>query len=86
MDGMRRVPTNLPNQDMLQEHLNKPLTSVPDPFGTHESFAHHNNARLRSFLDEFGFDYDFRSATGMLQVGACSTRPCSRCCAITKRF
>ncbi len=69
MDGMRRVPTNLPNQEMLQEYLNKPLTSVPDPFGTHESFAHHNNARLRSFLDEFEFEYDFRSATECYKSG-----------------
>ncbi|MBL4693684.1 MAG: lysine--tRNA ligase, partial [Magnetovibrio sp.] len=53
MDGLRKVPTNLPNQDMLAAHLGKPLTSVPDPFGTHESFAHHNNARLMAFLDDF---------------------------------
>ena len=47
MDGLRRVPDNVPNQEMLAEHLNKPLTSVPDPFGTHDSFGHHNNARLK---------------------------------------
>jgi len=63
MDGFRKVPTNLPNQDMLAEHLGLPLTRVPDPFGTHESFAHHNNARLCDFLDSFGFDYEFKSAT-----------------------
>ncbi|WP_136442914.1 lysine--tRNA ligase [Pacificoceanicola onchidii] len=63
LDGMRKVPGNVPQQDMLQEHLQKPLTSVPDPFGTHESFGHHNNAMLRRFLDTFGFDYEFYSAT-----------------------
>ncbi|MEE2775741.1 MAG: lysine--tRNA ligase [Acidobacteriota bacterium] len=63
MDGLRRVPTNVPNQELLAEHLGKPLTCVPDPFGTHSSFGEHNNARLRSFLDDYGFDYEFRSAT-----------------------
>ncbi len=63
MDGLRKVPDNVPNQEALQAALDKPLTQVPDPFGTHESFAHHNNARLRSFLDQFGFSYDFYSAT-----------------------
>ena len=63
MDGLRKVPDNVPNQDALQAALDKPLTQVPDPFGTHESFAHHNNARLRAFLDQFGFSYDFYSAT-----------------------
>ncbi len=62
LDGMRKVPGNVPQQDMLQEHLQRPLTSVPDPFGTHESFGHHNNAMLRRFLDTFGFDYEFYSA------------------------
>jgi len=69
MDGLRKVPDNLPNQDMLAQHLGKPLTAVPDPFGTHESFAHHNNARLMAFLDEFGFDYAFKSATEEYQAG-----------------
>jgi lysyl-tRNA synthetase class 1 len=63
MDGFRKVPDNLPNQEMLAGHLGKPLTRVPDPFGTHESFGHHNNARLRAFLDGFGFDYEFKSST-----------------------
>ncbi|MBE9556544.1 MAG: lysine--tRNA ligase, partial [Proteobacteria bacterium] len=63
MDGFRKVPDNLPNQEMLAEHLGKPLTRVPDPFGTHESFGHHNNARLRAFLDGFGFEYEFKSST-----------------------
>ncbi len=63
MDGMRKVPDNIPNKELLEPHLHKPLTAVPDPFGTHEGFAQHNNARLRAFLDEFGFDYEFVSAT-----------------------
>ncbi|CAA7622666.1 lysine--tRNA ligase [Magnetospirillum sp. UT-4] len=63
MDGLRKVPDNVPNQDLLRPHLGKPLTRIPDPFGTHESFGHHNNARLRAFLDAFGFEYEFQSAT-----------------------
>jgi len=63
MDGLRRVPDNVPNREMLSQHLGKPLTRVPDPFGTHESFGHHNNARLKAFLDDFGFDYEFVSAS-----------------------
>src|SRR5947207_10811133 len=51
MDGLRKVPGNVPNQEMLREHLGQPLTSVPDPFGTHDSYGAHNNARLRAFLD-----------------------------------
>jgi len=69
MDGLRKVPENLPNQDMLAAHLGQPLTAVPDPFGTHESFGHHNNARLRAFLDAFGFDYEFQSATDCYRSG-----------------
>ncbi|MBV0911009.1 lysine--tRNA ligase [Anianabacter salinae] len=69
MDGMRKVPGNVPNQDMLREHLQKPLTSVPDPFGTHDSFGHHNNAMLRRFLDTFGFEYEFYSATEFYKSG-----------------
>jgi len=63
MDGLRKVPDNVPNQEMLREHLGKPLTSIPDPFGTHESFGAHNNARLKAFLDRFGFKYEFLSST-----------------------
>lgn len=63
MDGLRKVPTNIPNQELVAQHLGKPLTRIPDPFGTHESFGAHNNARLQSFLDAFGFDYEFLSAT-----------------------
>jgi lysyl-tRNA synthetase class 1 len=63
MDGLRKVPDNVPNKDLLEKHLGKPLTKVPDPFGTHPSFGEHNNARLRTFLDHFGFDYEFMSST-----------------------
>jgi lysyl-tRNA synthetase class 1 len=63
MDGLRKVPDNVPQKDMLAKHLNKPLTRVPDPFGTHPSFGEHNNARLRAFLDQFGFEYEFLSST-----------------------
>jgi lysyl-tRNA synthetase class 1 len=63
MDGLRKVPSNVPNQDRMREDLNLPLTRVRDPFGTHESFGEHNNARLRAFLDRFGFEYEFASST-----------------------
>ena len=69
MDGMRKVPENLPNQVMLAEHLHKPLTAVPDPFGTHESYGAHMNAKLRGFLDHFGFEYEFKSATELYKDG-----------------
>jgi lysyl-tRNA synthetase class 1 len=63
MDGLRKVPDNIPNKEMVTAHLSKPLTQVPDPFGLHPSFGAHNNARLKAFLDTFGFDYEFLSAT-----------------------
>jgi len=69
MDGLRKVPDNVPNGDMLRQHLGKPLSRIPDPFGTHESFAHHNNAMLRAFLDRFGFDYEFVSASDRYNAG-----------------
>ena len=69
MDGLRSVPDNIPNGEAMTEHLGKPLTSVPDPFGTHDSFGAHNNARLRTFLDAFGFDYEFKSSTVAYQNG-----------------
>jgi lysyl-tRNA synthetase, class I len=69
MDGLRKVPDNVPNQEMLREHLGKPLTAIPDPFGKFESFAHHNNAMLREFLDRFGFEYEFLSATQCYRAG-----------------
>ena len=70
MDGLRKVPDNVPNQEMLREHLGKPLTAIPDPFGKFDSFAAHNNAMLREFLDRFGFEYDFRSSTEQYKSGA----------------
>jgi len=69
LDGMRKVPGNVPQQDMLAEHMHKPLTSVPDPFGEYESFGHYNNAMLRRFLDTFGFDYEFYSAREFYRGG-----------------
>ncbi|MFV0298882.1 MAG: lysine--tRNA ligase [Hyphomicrobiaceae bacterium] len=64
MDGFRKVPGNVPNQEMLAQHIDTPLSRVPDPFSNdYPSFAHHNNARLRRFLDQFGFEYEFYSAT-----------------------
>ncbi|MDO9411598.1 MAG: lysine--tRNA ligase [Pseudolabrys sp.] len=69
MDGLRKVPDNVPNKEMLTGHLGKPLTKVPDPFGTHPSFGEHNNARLRAFLDHFGFDYEFMSSTDCYKSG-----------------
>ena len=69
MDGMRKVPENVPQPEMLREHLQKPLTSVPDPFGEFPSFGDHNNAMLRRFLDTFGFDYEFVSATEFYESG-----------------
>ena len=69
MDGLRKVPDNVPNKEMLAQHLGKALTQVPDPFGTHPSFGEHNNARLRAFLDHFGFDYEFLSSTDCYKSG-----------------
>ncbi len=70
MDGFRKVPGNVPNQEMLAEALNKPLTQVPNPFETdHKSFGEHNNAKLCEFLDSFGFDYEFKSATACYKNG-----------------
>jgi lysyl-tRNA synthetase class 1 len=69
MDGLRKVPDNVPNKEMLATHLGKPLTRIPDPFGTHDSFGAHNNSELRRFLDGFGFDYEFASATDYYTSG-----------------
>jgi lysyl-tRNA synthetase, class I len=69
MDGLRKVPDNVPNKELLARHLGQPLTKVPDPFGTHASFGEHNNARLRAFLDAFGFDYEFMSSTACYTSG-----------------
>ena len=69
MDGLRKVPTNVPNQELLAQSLDKPLTQVPDPFGEETSFAAQNNRRLQRFLDSFGFDYEFKSSTETYQSG-----------------
>ena len=70
MDGLRKVPDNVPNKEMLAQHLGKPLTSVPDPFSNeHASFGAANNARLRAFLDSFGFEYEFQSSTDWYKSG-----------------
>ena len=69
MDGLRKVPDNVPNKNLLAQDLHKPLTQVRDPFGTHESFGAHNNARLRAFLDAFGFEYEFASSTEYYKSG-----------------
>jgi lysyl-tRNA synthetase, class I len=69
MDGLRKVPENIPNRDLLTPYLGKPLTRIPDPFGTYESFGAHNNARLRAFLDGFGFNYEFASASDYYASG-----------------
>jgi len=70
IDGLRKVPDNIPNQEMVRANLGKPLTSVPDPFETHNSYGEHMNSRLKSFLDSFGFEYEFVSATDKYQSGA----------------
>ena len=69
MDGFRKIPDNLPNRAMLEEDRDKPVTSVRDPFGEYESFGAHNNARMRAFLDGFGFDYTFMSSTETYKSG-----------------
>jgi lysyl-tRNA synthetase class 1 len=69
MDGLRKTPDNIPTRERIQANLGKPLTEVPDPFGEFDSFAAHNNARLRGFLDSFGFDYEFASSTAYYKSG-----------------
>jgi lysyl-tRNA synthetase, class I len=69
MDGLRKVPDNIPNPAMLAENMGKPLSRIPDPFGKFESFSAHNNAMLREFLDRFGFEYEFVSSTSMYEGG-----------------
>ena len=73
MDGLRKVPDNIPQKEMVAEHMGKPLTSIPDPYGTHESFGHNMNARLRAFLDHYGFDYEFKSSTETYKSGEFDT-------------
>lgn len=70
MDGLRKVPDNIPNKELVGQYLGKPLTQIPDPFGCHDSFGHHNNECLKRFLDSFGFTYEFKSATEMYTSGA----------------
>jgi lysyl-tRNA synthetase class 1 len=70
MDGLRKIPENVPNREMLEEDRDKPVTSVRDPFGEDESFGAHNNKRLLAFLDGFGFDYEFKSSTACYKSGA----------------
>ena len=74
MDGLRKTPDNIPNRERVEAHLGKPLSEVPDPFGEYESFGAQNNARLRKFLDGFGFDYEFASSNGQ----ACDCSASSR--------
>lgn len=69
LDGLRKVPDNIPNQEMVRQHLGKSLTNIPDPFGTHESFGAHMNSRLKKFLDDYGFDYEFKSSTECYKSG-----------------
>ena len=69
MDGLRKVPENVPNQAVLETNLHKPLTMIPDPFGTSESYGSHNNEMLQKFLDKFGFKYSFKSATKLYKSG-----------------
>ena len=69
MDGLRKVPENIPNSDILQKNLNKPLTAVPDPFNKFSSFGEHNNEMLKTFLNKFNFIYDFKSSTELYKSG-----------------
>ena len=69
MDGLRKVPDNIPNAEMMAANHGKPLSRIPDPFGCHESFAHHNNTMLRDFLDRYGFDYEFVAASDRYNSG-----------------
>ena len=69
MDGLRKIPDNVPNQEMLKDNLHKPLTVVPDPFGKYKSFAEHNNEMLKNFLDAFNFNYTFKSSTNLYKSG-----------------
>ena len=69
MDGLRKIPENIPNSQKLEENLHKPLTSVPDPFDKYSSFGEHNNEMLKKFLDEFNFIYSFKSSTQLYKSG-----------------
>ncbi|MGX6960372.1 MAG: lysine--tRNA ligase [Rickettsia endosymbiont of Pentastiridius leporinus] len=69
MDGLRKVPSNIPNPEMVAGYMDMPLTSIPDPFGECESYGHYMNTKLRSFLDKFGFKYEFYSSTECYKAG-----------------
>ena len=69
MDGLRKVPDNVPNKELLEKNLHKPLTQVPDPFKKFNSFGDHNNEMLKKFLDDFNFDYVFKSSTNLYKSG-----------------
>jgi len=69
MDGLRKIPDNVPNQDLLNNNLHKPLTEVPDPFNKYKSFGEHNNEMLKKFLDQFNFKYKFKSSTELYKSG-----------------
>tara|TARA_B110001452_G_scaffold44965_1_gene34368 strand:- start:1088 stop:2650 length:1563 start_codon:yes stop_codon:yes gene_type:complete len=69
MDGLRKVPENVPNQELLIKNLHKPLTKVPDPFNKYNSFGEHNNEMLKKFLDNFNFKYNFKSSTNLYKKG-----------------
>tara|TARA_B100000963_G_C22604231_1_gene661667 strand:+ start:274 stop:1836 length:1563 start_codon:yes stop_codon:yes gene_type:complete len=63
MDGLRKVPDNIPNDEILKKNLGKPLTSIPDPFNKYKSFGEHNNEMLKEFLNKFNFEFTFKSST-----------------------
>ena len=69
MDGLRKIPDNIPNQKLLNENLHKPLTQVPDPFEKFDSFGEHNNEMLKNFLNNFNFKYTFKSSTSLYKSG-----------------
>ena len=69
IDGLRKIPSNLPNQEMLKENIQKPLTTIPDPFEQYESFGEYMNSQCKLFLDKFGFEYEFMSATNLYKTG-----------------
>ena len=69
MDGLRKVPDNIPQKELLEKNLHKPLTQVPDPFNKFKSFGEHNNEMLKNFLDSFDFKYTFKSSTDLYKSG-----------------
>ena len=69
MDGLRKIPDNVPNKEVLSNNLHKPLTSIPDPFGEYKSFGEHNNEMLKNFLNKFDFKYNFKSSSELYKSG-----------------